>query len=153
MAGVLSAIPGLSSDERVHVFRRACADMAEFAEMTVDAYAVVSDRYVVICDTLLSPTDMLAVVDWASDALQAGRELLVVNSHADWDHCWGNGYFFESAPIIAHQLCRTRLQSEEARRELADFQSRYALFHDVELTPPTLTFSDRLTILWRRSGA
>ncbi len=146
MAGALSEIPGLGGDERVHVFRRDFADMAEFAGMTVDMYAVISDRYVVICDTLLSPTDMQDVVDWASDALQAGRELLVVNSHADWDHCWGNGYFWESAPIIAHRLCRVRMQSEEARRELADFQSRYALFHDVELTPPMLTFTDRLTI-------
>src|SRR6266516_1576415 len=89
MAGALSEIPGLGGDERVHVFRRDFADMAEFAGMTVDMYAVISDRYVVICDTLLSPTDM---------------------------------------------------------QDVADFQSRYALFHDVELTPPMLTFTDRLTI-------
>jgi glyoxylase-like metal-dependent hydrolase (beta-lactamase superfamily II) len=145
MVDEIVAHPELSGDERVRVFRRAFTGMEEYAGMTVDAYAVISDRYVVIFDTLLSPTDMQPVMDWAGDALQAGRQLLVVNSHADWDHCWGNSYF--TAPIIAHELCQERMRSEEARRELGDFQDSYdALFDDVALTPPTLTFSDSLTI-------
>ncbi len=147
MVAEIVAPPELSVDERVRVFRRAFTEMEEYVEMTVDAYAVISKRYVVICDTLLSPTDMQPIMEWVSDALLAGRQLLVVNSHADWDHCWGNSYFSASAPIIAHELCQERMRSEEAKRELADFQDRYyALFDDVELTPPTLTFTDSLTI-------
>ncbi|HEV2655829.1 MAG TPA: MBL fold metallo-hydrolase, partial [Ktedonobacteraceae bacterium] len=147
MVAAIDTFPALSGDERVRVFRRAFTEMEEYSGMTVDAYAVISERYVVICDTLLSPTDMQAVMEWVSDALLAGRQLLIVNSHADWDHCWGNSYFMESAPIIAHQLCQVRMRSEEARRELTDFQDHYyALFDDVELTPPTLTFTDSLTI-------
>jgi glyoxylase-like metal-dependent hydrolase (beta-lactamase superfamily II) len=144
MVAEIVALPALSGDERVQIFRRAFTGMEEYAGMTVDAYAVISERYVVIFDTLLSPTDMQPVMDWAGAALQSGQQLLVVNSHADWDHCWGNSYF--TAPIIAHELCQERMRSEEARRELADFQDRYALFDDVALTPPTLTFSDSLTI-------
>jgi glyoxylase-like metal-dependent hydrolase (beta-lactamase superfamily II) len=144
MGDEIVALPELSGDERVRVFRRDFTGMEEYAGMTVDAYAGICDRYVVVFDTLVSPTDMQPVMDWVGAALQSGRQLLVVNSHADWDHCWGNSYF--TAPIIASDLCQERMRSEEARRELADFQDRYALFDDVALTPPTLTFSDSLTI-------
>ena len=146
MGADIEELATLSGDGRVRVFRRAFTGMEEYAGMTVDAYVVISDRYVVICDTLLSPTDMQTLLEWVSAALLADRQLLVVNSHADWDHCWGNSYFIDSAPIIASQLCQERMRSEEARRGLTDFQSRYDLFDDVELTPPTLTFTDRLTI-------
>ncbi len=77
-----------------------------------------------------------------------GRALLCVDSHADWDHAWGNAYFTgtRAAPIIAQEHCLTRLQSAEARAELADFQQRYSIFHDVRLVPPTITFTEKLTI-------
>lgn len=140
-------VPDTSGDDRVRVFRRFLAIEGEFDGMEVDAYAVITNRYIVVLDTLLCPEDM-AVMMQALQGELAGRQLLVVNSHADWDHSWGNAYFTGeyTAPIIAHDYCRTRILSGEARAGLDDYQSRYPLFSSVKLVPPTLTFNDRLTI-------
>lgn len=37
------------------------------------------------------------------------KEILVFNSHADWDHIWGN-CAFEGVTIIGHEKTRTRMQ-------------------------------------------
>ena len=139
----LSAIDG---DTRIRIFRRTFPDMEEFAGMYVDAYAVISERYVVICDTLLCPDDMQIVLENLRPELASGRQLLVINSHADWDHAWGNGYFTGSAPLLAHHHCRERLQSTEAQAELAAYQKRDTTFRNVTLTAPTLTFTHDLTL-------
>lgn len=119
--------------------------------MQVDNYVVITAQYVVICDTLLCPEDMELVIATLGTELQ-DRQLLVINSHADWDHIWGNCFFETTAsstpsvPIIAQQHCRTRMLSEEAQVDLLEFQQRYPLFQNVHLTPPTLTFPQTLRI-------
>jgi glyoxylase-like metal-dependent hydrolase (beta-lactamase superfamily II) len=139
-------VPNEKLDSRVRVFRRALNVVDEFEGMEVDAYAVITRRYVVICDTMLCPQDMAVLVQEIQSEL-AGRQLLVFNSHADWDHCWGNGYFTGAlaAPIIAHDSCRSSLLSPPARATLAAFQ-RFPLFNSVILTPPTVTFPKTLTL-------
>ena len=141
------SIPEMSGDRRVHVFRRRLTGLEEFKGMEVDAYVIITHRYFIVLDTLLCPEDMAVVMGEVQDAL-AGRQLLVVNSHADWDHSWGNAYFTtqHAAPILAHEDCRTRLESVEAKTELADYQRRYSVFQKVVLVPPTLTFSSTMTI-------
>lgn len=146
--GHLFPVPGLSGDERVRVFRRVFDITGDLEGMEVDAYIVVSERYVVVLDTMLCPSDVAGMMSFVADELP-GRTVLCVDSHADWDHAWGNAYFTgeRSAPIIAHDYCRTRLQSQEAADELAEFQRHYALFRDVRLVPPTIAFAQCLTIL------
>ncbi|HLG63822.1 MAG TPA: MBL fold metallo-hydrolase [Ktedonosporobacter sp.] len=143
----IALIPGISGDQRVRVFRRTFVPKGESEAMEVDAYAITTERYIILCDTLLCPEDMAQVTQEIQDEL-AGRQLLVIDSHADWDHAWGNGYFTgtHAAPIIAHQHCRARLLSDEARTGLADFQQRDPTFRNTTLTPPTITFTDTLTI-------
>lgn len=137
----------MSNEARIRVFRRFFAAEGEFEGMEVDAYVVITNRYVVVLDTLICPEDIAVVMDSIRPEL-TGRQLLVVDSHADWDHSWGNGYFTgkHSAPIIAHDHCLERLQSEEAQTELASYQQRYPIFKNVVLTPPTMTFSHTFTI-------
>ncbi len=140
-------VPEMSPDARVRVFRRNFSALEEFDGFQVDAYAIITDRYVVILDTMLFPDDVAIMMQPLQEEL-AGRQVLCVNSHSDWDHAYGNGYFTGShaAPIIAHEHCRTRLQSEEASNELADFQKHYPIFASVTLVPPTITFIQGLTI-------
>ena len=140
-------VPEMSSDPRVRVFRRKFDAVGEFEGMEVDAYVVITDNYVVVFDTLLSPEDANLMMQSVQDEL-AGRKVLVVNSHADWDHAWGNAFFTgeQAAPIIAHEYGRVRMKSEEARAELADYQRRYPIFHNVQLVPATITFPVELTI-------
>lgn len=137
----------MSPDPRVRVFRRVFDAPGEFEGMEVDVYVVITDRYLVILDTLLCPQDMATLMQMVQ-AEQAGRQLLVVNSHADWDHAWGNNYFTgeKVAPIISHAHGVTRLRSDASRTELANFQQRYPLFQQVVLTPATLTFTQQFTI-------
>lgn len=141
------AVPEMSDDWRVRTFRRTLTELEEFEAMEVDAYVLITQRYLVVLDTLLCPEDIAVVMHEIQDTL-AGRQLLVVNSHADWDHCWGNAYFTaqHAAPILAHEHCHTRLESVEAKTELADYQGRYPVFRHVALVPPTFTFSSTMTI-------
>jgi glyoxylase-like metal-dependent hydrolase (beta-lactamase superfamily II) len=140
-------VPEMSSDPRIKVFRRTLSDLDEFESMEVDAYIVITERYVVIFDTLLCPEDCAAMMQMVAEKI-FGRQMLVVNSHADWDHCWGNEYFTgkHAAPIIAHHHCLTRMQSKEARENLEDYKQRYAVFRNVELISPTITFNKMFSI-------
>jgi len=137
----------MSGDERVRVFRRVFDATGDYEGMEVDAYVIITERYVVVLDTMLCPADVATMMDFVASDL-AGRAVLCVDSHADWDHAWGNAYFTgeHSAPILAHDYCLTRLQSREAADELAEFQQKYDLFRNVRLVPPTITFSERMVI-------
>ncbi|SRR5712692_8971903 len=137
----------MSTDDRIRVFRRTLTTQGEFDGLEVDAYVIFTERYVVVCDTMLCPEDAAAMMQSVQSEL-AGRSVFVVNSHADWDHVWGNAYFTaeHAVPIIAHAHCLTRLQSEEASKELADYQARQPVFRSVTLVPPTITFRQGLTI-------
>lgn len=140
----------MSLDSRVRVFRRLfpMKDGASAAEsMQVDSYVVVTEHYIVVLDTLLCPEDMESIISALHHECD-GRQVLVVDSHADWDHCWGNNYFtgLHAAPIIAHDHCFTRMHSQEAQDGLRDYKQRYPLFHNVALVDPTLTFSHSFTI-------
>ena len=143
----LFPVPGMSGDERVRVFRRVFNMAGEMEGMEVDAYIVISERYVVVLDTMLCPADVAAMMNFVADEIP-GRTILCVDIHADWDHAWGNAYFTgeRAAPIIAHDYCWARLQSQEEAHGLAEFQQEYALFRDVRLVPPTLTFAQGMTI-------
>jgi glyoxylase-like metal-dependent hydrolase (beta-lactamase superfamily II) len=138
-------VPEMSGDERVLVFRRSLDIKGEFEGLEVDAYVVLTDRYVVMLDTMLCPADAEAIMRQVGDAAN-GKTLLCVNSHADWDHAWGNAYFQGATTIIGHEQCRARLLSVEAAEELRVFQKLDPLFRDVELVAPSLTFSERLTL-------
>ncbi len=140
-------VPEMSNDERVRVFRRAFSMQESEEVMEVDAYTLITDRFLVICDTFLCPEDMDVVMHAVEDELKE-RQLLVVNSHADWDHAWGNNYFTgeHAAPIIAHAHGFNRLSSDEARIELEQFQEESSTFRTVVLTPATMTFEHTFTI-------
>src|SRR5256884_3829777 len=132
-------VPEMSSDPRIRVFRRTLNVVGEFEGMEVDAYIVITDNYLVVFDTLLCPEDAHTMMQMVQDQM-AGRQVLVVNSHADWDHAWGNTYFTRkhAAPIISHEYGRIRMQSEEARAKLADYQQGYPIFPNLKLMPARL---------------
>jgi len=129
-------------DERILVCR--CGSL-------VDTFIVVAERYVVLVDTLINTRTATALLEIAREHLDA-RQLLVVNSHADWDHAWGNHVFDGPdarypAPIIASRRCAERLRAEEAAQKIAQMRaSQPGRFDDVRLTPPSVLFDQRLAI-------
>lgn len=139
----MQSVPNAGWDQRIVVFQ--CGEL-------VTAFAVLSKRYVILIDTLVNAATAQYMVETIQDAVTGNRQLLVINTHADWDHCWGNSIFagvdaIMPAPIIGHRLCRERLISDAARQTLRDKQQQdpehYAY---VRLVPPTVTFDKCLTI-------
>ncbi len=135
-------LPNAGWDSRILVCR--CGTL-------VDTFIVVTQRYVVIIDTQSNTTTAMALLELAQPWLE-GRQLLVVNTHADWDHAWGNHVFAQShgrlpAPIIASRTCAERLRSPEMAEALYSMRhERPGFFDDVVLTAPTLLFEQQFCI-------
>lgn len=117
----------------------------------VQVFIVVTTRFVVLVDTLINPATAEKFVALAHPYL-SGRQLLVVNTHADYDHAWGNQLFAgpgarRPAPLIAHRLCAARFDRTEDAQVLAAMQTHEpTIFGPVVLTKPTITFDSTLII-------
>ncbi len=122
-------------DERILVLRN--------GEL-VDTFIVVTERYVVVVDTMINVETAVALLNHAQTHL-TNRQLLVINTHADYDHAWGNQVF--NAPIISSSRCAEILRHPEAQEYLERMQAQEPdIFNDVRLTLPTITFNNTLTI-------
>lgn len=111
------------------------------ADVNVRALLVTGRDCCVLVDTLLRPSDLdgvRAIVE------SHGKPLYIVNSHADWDHWWGNGAFLH-APVVAHRLTQER-QVREGRRQLISKQRADHSFGDVVLRPAGITFDGSLQL-------
>lgn len=139
----VALVPNAGWDARVLVCR--CAP-------TVDAFVVITARYVVLIDTLLNPATARAMLALAQPHLMGGRTLLAVNTHADWDHCWGNQLFAgpdaeAPAPILASRRCAEQFRSPEAASLLRRMrEAEPGRFDEVQLVAPTVVFDDHLVI-------
>lgn len=137
------AVPNGGWDQRILVFQY---------KRVVSAFVVISERYAILLDTLVSPATAGVMLAAAADALRAGRQLLVINTHADWDHYWGNGLFGGAAarhpaPIVGHRLCRERVLAPETQARLVEMREQEPqTFADVSLVAPALAFDGALTI-------
>ena len=113
-------------------------------DVGVRCTVLLGDRYTVVFDTLYSRQDMR---EGGALAEKRRRPIIVVNSHADDDHAWGNAAF-PLAPIVAHRLCRERFTGgDELTSQLRlRRQENPAEFGDVQLVPPDVTFDTVLNI-------
>ncbi len=128
-------VPNAGWDERILV--------AQLGSL-VQSFIVVTQRYNVLVDTMVNEETAFQLVELAR-AHGPGRELLVVNTHADWDHYWGNQIF--RCPIIGHRLAAERAVDAEAQADLAAHAAEDPdSYARVRLTPPNVLFHDRLTI-------
>lgn len=130
-------------DERILVLRN---------EPLVDVFLIITQRYVVLVDTLINPATARKILDVAKPYLVNGRSLLVVNTHSDYDHAWGNQIFSGPdaeypAPIIGHRSCADRFRVPEAADYLVEMQEEEPdIFGSVVFAPPTVQFEERLII-------
>ncbi len=103
----------LDLDPRIRRFR--CGD-------EVDSFVIATERWLVIVDTHSTPDLALQLVELCGADENRGR-LLVVNTHADYDHAWGNQVFSgptasHPVPVIGHVECASRLAGDDARASL-----------------------------------
>lgn len=92
-----------------------------------------------ICDTHLGPESMSGVLEVLS-SLPHAENLIIFNSHSDWDHIWGNCAFSDTL-IIGHHTCRKRMQ-ERGAFDLS--RNLFLTRGPVTLQFPNLTFESGL---------
>ncbi|MCK5238870.1 MAG: MBL fold metallo-hydrolase [Candidatus Thorarchaeota archaeon] len=101
-------------------------------------HLIFGEHRVYVCDTFLGPESMEKIAKIIKDEGADDRPVVVFNSHADWDHIWGNCYF-KDAMILGHEQCRERINQEgKAELELNGEHQQ----GEVILTPPTVVFED-----------
>jgi len=111
--------------------------------LDVRAALLLGTRTAVVIDTLARPEDMAPFIDVID---RSGLPCTVVDTHADWDHAWGNCAFPRSA-IVGHIDCYRRLRGSESRESLAGKRREKPGFYDgVRLVAPTATFETQMTI-------
>ena len=111
----------------------------------VDGIFVRTERFNVLVDTLGTPELCRTALDLLGEDVHA-RPLLVVNSHMDWDHFWGNAAIAGKAPIIAHAATLERLSDPSSVQVLQDKVREDRRFRNVELIAPDITFSGSTTL-------
>ena len=145
----VALVPNQGWDPRLLICRHDLA-YAGFT-LPMHVFIIVTERYVVLVDTLINASTAEALLDIARPHL-AGRQLLVANTHADSDHAWGNQYFDgphspAPAPIIGTLRCAARLRSAAEQTALAELQAEQpAEYAGVRLVPPSILFDDALII-------
>jgi len=106
----------------------------------INVFVIDGNRHVFVCDTCLGSEPMNLVKEYLAEKGLDSKPIVVFNSHADYDHYWGNGCF-KSSLIIGHELCRKRIE-KEAQRSLEEFKVH--MLGDVEIVAPNVVFDKRL---------
>lgn len=127
----VATYPGL--DDRIIILRAGDA---------VDAVFIRTARYNVLVDTLATPALCRQALGLLAEHM-AARPLLVINSHMDWYHFWGNATLDRGVPIIAHATASDRFR-QPAARETFEEKKRERRFLDVEIFAPTMTFTGEI---------
>jgi glyoxylase-like metal-dependent hydrolase (beta-lactamase superfamily II) len=127
-------VPSRGWDARMRVF---------FSRDEVETFVLTTQRYLIVVDSGTTPAVSATIMEMVKSDLP-GRRLLVVNTHADYDHAWGNATFADDgpypAPIIATRLARERLLGQESRDRLERMRQQDETLNEVQLVTPTLTF-------------
>jgi len=95
-----------------------------------------------LVDTHTGTASMESVKLVATDRFGAGRPVVVLNTHSDWDHVWGNGAF-PDALVVAHERCYEYM-ADDGRWHHALEAWGSARHGDVDRRLPTVTFGDRI---------
>ena len=108
--------------------------------ITANVYVIIGNEFVFILDTFCGPASMERVKQFLKEDGQDDKRVVVFNSHADWDHIWGN-CTFKSSIIIAHEKGRERIrkEGEETLARLAHYKTG-----EVVLVPANLSFEKRI---------
>ncbi|GAK52219.1 beta-lactamase domain protein [Candidatus Moduliflexus flocculans] len=111
-------------------------------DYSVRGALIVGAERVVAWDTLSHPHDMARVFPLLDE-----KELVIIYSHADWDHAWGTaGLPYHHATIIGHAACLARF-SDDVPLTLREKQAAEPTRWDaVQLIAPNLTFQQELSL-------
>ncbi len=102
-------------------------------------YLISGKERLYLCDTYLGIGSMKPIIDYI-DRRYSEKQLVVFNSHSDFDHIWGNGAF-PTSDVISHSKTRKRMQE----RWKFDY-NRLSRFRDGEVIEklPNITFNSNM---------
>lgn len=110
----------------------------------VRSYLIKTRNFLLVYDTLLGPVSGAWLRQRALE-LAEDRPILVFNSHADWDHYFGNQAFVE--PILGSRECRRRVLEVAGAGELArKRQDCLDSYGPVQLVAPTVVLDGEPTL-------
>jgi glyoxylase-like metal-dependent hydrolase (beta-lactamase superfamily II) len=112
-------------------------------EYDVRGVLLVGDARAVVWDTLSRPGDMSG---WLPHI--GSRDLVVVYSHADWDHVWGTaGLPLERTTIImGHRACQARFTADVPRTLRERQEAEPGAWDEVVLIAPDTVFDLDTTV-------
>ncbi len=132
---------------RTEIVELANGVFARLHEGLTNAGILVGDDAVLVIDSLRVPSyarDLIADVRRLSDK----PIRYVIDTHAHWDHAFGNQEFPDSI-LVGHVNCRRELEEygELWRDNVVKRQNEWSEeVRTVEIRPPTLTFDSRLEL-------
>lgn len=106
---------------------------------TTNIYLIDGNKHIFICDTFLGSKYMMKIKKFIDENLN-DNPIIVFNSHADWDHIWGN-CFYKDNTIISHIKCRENIK-KYGLEEFYEFKVLHE--EDMKIVLPNLTFKERL---------
>lgn len=104
-------------------------------------YLINTENKLFLCDTHMGYKSMDVVKEYIKENNLSNKELIIFNSHSDWDHIWGN-CAFEKETIIGHEKCRNIMQ--ESGGYTLDLLAKYKN-GTVEFKYPNVTFDNKLS--------
>ena len=111
-------------------------------DIRTNVFAIVCASRFYIVDTYLGPDIMEKVDEYLIDNF-GKRERVIINTHSDWDHVWGNCYF-DGKIIIAHRDCYLDMK-KNGSRDLEKYKEY--IRGEVVLKLPNLVFDDSISFL------
>ncbi|MCX6643369.1 MAG: MBL fold metallo-hydrolase [Candidatus Bathyarchaeota archaeon] len=107
-----------------------------------NVYVINAPKHIYVLDTFLGPTPMRLVKDQLMKEGVKDKPYIAFNSHADYDHYWGNQEF-SGGWIIAHDSANRRIQAQ-GEENLKEYR-QYSM-GEVKITQPNLLFRKKLTL-------
>lgn len=120
-----------------------------YEPLDVSVCLIRGDGGLLLVDTRSNAREAAEIADDAR-VLGAGEIRWVVNTHAHYDHTFGNQYFAPTAPIYGHHLIPSHFERYEAPRLTAWQQDPSAApqydWKGVVITPPSHLVHDRQSL-------
>lgn len=114
----------------------------DLPEFSVRGAVIIGQQRAVVWDTLSHPRDMAQV-----RPLLDNKALIIVYSHADWDHVWGTvGLDYSGQSIIAQTECLARFSTDAPITLHKKQTAEPGAWDEVILVAPTITFQDQYAI-------
>jgi glyoxylase-like metal-dependent hydrolase (beta-lactamase superfamily II) len=111
-------------------------------EYGVRGALVLGETHALVWDTLTHPRDMTPFLP-----LIGHRRLVIVYSHADWDHVWGTaGLPYQGADVVGQAECARRFADDVPVTLDGKRRSEPGRWEEIRLVAPTRTFDVRLDL-------